>query len=92
MMTLTTPSPTWMTPVWAYIKEGILPKDPKEAQRVKYKSARYMIYDDVLYMRGFNIPLLKCIDGDECNYILREVHEGFCGNHSGGGSLAQKIL
>ena len=36
--------------------------------------------------------MLKCIDGDECNYILREVHEGICGNHSGGSSLAQKIL
>jgi len=36
--------------------------------------------------------LLKCIAGEECNYILREVHEGICGNHSGGSSLALKIL
>ena len=41
---------------------------------------------------GSNTPLLKYIDGDECNYILREVHEGICGNHSGGSSLAQNIL
>ena len=59
VMTLNAPSPTWMTPVWAYVKEGVLPDDPKEARRVRYKSSRYVIYDDVLYRRGFNTPLLK---------------------------------
>ena len=51
-----------------------------------------MEYDGILYTRGFNQPFLKCIDGDECNYIMREVHEEICGNHPGGGSLAMKIL
>ena len=87
VITLNVPSLTWMTPVWAYVKEGVLPNDPKEAQRVRYKLAGYMIYDDVLYKRGFNTLLLKCIDGDECNYILHEVHDGICGNHSGGGGV-----
>ena len=50
VMTLNAPSPTWMTLVWAYVKEGILPNDPKEARRVRYKSSRYVIYDDVLYI------------------------------------------
>ncbi|XP_074348312.1 uncharacterized protein LOC141687064 [Apium graveolens] len=73
---------TWMTHILAYIKEGSLPDEKNEARRIRYKDARYVIYDGVLYRRGFNVPLLKCIDGDECNYILREVHEGICGNHS----------
>ncbi|XP_074324088.1 uncharacterized protein LOC141661006 [Apium graveolens] len=76
--------PTWMTPILAYIKEGSLPDEKNEARRIKYKAGRYVIYDGILYRRGFSVPLLKCIDGDECNYILREVHEGICGNHSGG--------
>ncbi|XP_074347110.1 uncharacterized protein LOC141685935 [Apium graveolens] len=75
--------PTWMAPILAYIKDGSLPDEKNEARRIKYKTARYVISDGVLYRRGFNMPLLKCIDGDECNYILREVHEGICGNHSG---------
>ncbi|XP_074324060.1 uncharacterized protein LOC141660982 [Apium graveolens] len=84
--------PTWMTSILAYIREGSLPDEKNEARRIKYKAARYVIYDGILYRRGFSVPLLKCIDGDECNYILREVHEGICGNHSGSSSLAQKIL
>ncbi|XP_074347107.1 uncharacterized protein LOC141685931 [Apium graveolens] len=75
--------PMWMTHILAYIKEGSLPVEKNEARRIKYKTARYVIYDGILYRRGFSMPLLKCIDGDECNYILREVHEGICGNHSG---------
>ncbi|XP_074374537.1 uncharacterized protein LOC141714942 [Apium graveolens] len=84
--------PTWMTHILAYIKEGSLPDEKNESRRIKYKAARYVIYDGVLYGRGFSVPLLKYIDRDEYNYILREVNEGICGNHSGGSSLAQKIL
>ena len=39
VMTLNASSPTWMTPIWAYVKEKILPNDPKEARRVRYKSS-----------------------------------------------------
>ncbi|XP_074352598.1 uncharacterized protein LOC141691736 [Apium graveolens] len=75
--------PTWMTSILAYIREGSLPDEKNEARRIKYKAARYVIYDEILYRRGFSVPLLKYIHGEECNYILREVHEGICGNHSG---------
>ena len=50
------------------------------------------MYDGRLYRRGFLIPLLKCVDLEEGNYILREVHEGVYGNHVGGQSLAHKAL
>ncbi|XP_074327587.1 uncharacterized protein LOC141665500 [Apium graveolens] len=76
-------SPIWMTPILAYIKEGMLPDEKNEARRAKYKAARYAIYDGILYRRGFSVPLLKCIEGEECNYIIRKVHMGICGNHSG---------
>ncbi|XP_074351895.1 uncharacterized protein LOC141691046 [Apium graveolens] len=75
--------PTWMTPILSYIKEGSLPDEKNEARRIRYKAACYVIYNGVLYRRGFSVPLLKCIDGDECKYIIREVHDGLCGNHSG---------
>ncbi|XP_074324220.1 uncharacterized protein LOC141661133 [Apium graveolens] len=68
--------PTWMTSILAYIKEGSLPDEKNEARKIKYKAARYVIYDGILYRRGFSVPLLKYIDGDECNYILREARGG----------------
>ncbi|XP_063941355.1 uncharacterized protein LOC108201357 [Daucus carota subsp. sativus] len=83
---------TWMTLILKFIQDGQLPESVKEARSLRYRAERFVIYDGVLYKRGFNQPLLKCIAGDDCNYILREVHEGICGNHSGGSSLALKIL
>ncbi|XP_074342690.1 uncharacterized protein LOC141680333 [Apium graveolens] len=78
------PKETWMTPILAYIYKGTLPEDKFKARRLRYQAARYVVYDEVLYKRGFNQPLLRCVDEEEGNYILREVHEGICGNHSVG--------
>ncbi|XP_074357417.1 uncharacterized protein LOC141697100 [Apium graveolens] len=60
--------PMWMKNILAYIKEGSLPDEKNEVRRIKYKAARYVIYDGVLYRRGFSVPLLKCIDGDGVKY------------------------
>ena len=48
--------------------------------------------DEVLYKRGFSQPYLKCLALDETNYVLREVHEGACGNHSRTRSLIHKVV
>ncbi|XP_074336867.1 uncharacterized protein LOC141674041 [Apium graveolens] len=76
---------TWMMPILGYIHKGALPEDRFKARWLRYKDVRYVAYDEVLYKRGFNQPLLRCIDEEEeeGNYILREVHEGIFGNHSG---------
>ncbi|XP_074362926.1 uncharacterized protein LOC141703258 [Apium graveolens] len=86
------PKETWMTPILAYVREGTLSEDKFKARRLRYQAARYVIYDKVLYKRCFNQPLLRCVDDEEGNYILREVHEGIYGNHSGGSSLPMKVL
>jgi hypothetical protein len=36
------------------------------------------------------LPFLKCVFKEEGEYILREIHEGVCGNHSGARVLAHK--
>ncbi|XP_074378474.1 uncharacterized protein LOC141720015 [Apium graveolens] len=86
------PRETWMTPIIAYIYKETLPEDKFKARRLRYQAARYVVYDEVLYKRRFNQPLLRCIDEEEGNYILREVHDRIYGNHSGGNSLAMKVL
>ncbi|XP_073041870.1 uncharacterized protein [Primulina eburnea] len=37
-------------------------------------------------------PLLKCLSYQEADYVLREVHEGCCGNHLGAYALARKVM
>ena len=38
------------------------------------------------------MPILKCVGKEDANYILKEVHEGICGNHIEARTLAGKTL
>ena len=67
-----------------YLKDGMLPEDKKKARLLRLKAARYTLYDNQLYKRGFSTPLLKYVDLDKGNHILQEIHEGVCGNHARG--------
>ena len=60
----------WMTSVIQYLKDGVLPEDKKKARLLKLKVARYTLYDNQLYKRGFSTPLLKCVDLEQGNHIL----------------------
>ena len=51
-----------------------------------------MLIADVLYKKGFSRPYLRCLTLDEADYIIREVYEGVCGNHSGVHSLVHKLI
>ena len=82
----------WMTPIISYLKDGRLPKEKDEARKLRVRSVRYVLMNEVLYKRGFSQPYLRCLAPNEANYVLREVHEGACGNHSGARSLVHKVV
>ena len=81
-----------MTPIVGYLKEGKLPQGKDEACKLRIKSAKYVLMDEVLYKRGFSQPYLRCLAPDGANYVLREVHEGACVNHSRARSLIHKVV
>ena len=84
--------PSWMDPIWDYVNDGTLPDDPKEAAKIRVRSSRFTNHKGSLYKRGFFTPFLKCIAGEDTEYVLREVHEGIFGNHIGARTLAGKVL
>ncbi|XP_073033913.1 uncharacterized protein [Primulina eburnea] len=80
----------WRTDIIDYLKEGKLPDNPREARKLKIKCSRYVMVVDVLFRSSFAGPLLRCLSYKEADYVLREVHEGCCGNHLGAYALARK--
>ena len=76
----------------AYLRMGILPDRKNAARKVKVQASRFMLIRDVLYKRGFSRPYLRCLSHDEADYMMREVHKGICGNHSGARSLVHKLI
>jgi len=83
---------TWMTPYRRYLADGILPAEPEEGKKVKRNAARYTLVDGILFRHGFTHLILTCVSGDECTRIMAELHEGICGSHVGGKSLASKVV
>jgi hypothetical protein len=83
---------SWMTPITKYLEEETLPTDVVEARKLKVRSARFVLMQDILDKRGFSLPYLCCLNKPETKYVMREVHEGICGNHSGARSLVHKFI
>uniref|UniRef100_A0A2N9EYJ1 Uncharacterized protein n=1 Tax=Fagus sylvatica TaxID=28930 RepID=A0A2N9EYJ1_FAGSY len=85
-------SNSWMTPIVNYLEDETLPSDPVEARKLKVRCTRFVLIQGILYKRGFSLPYLRCLDKAEADYVMREVHEGICGNHSGARSLVHKLV
>ena len=82
----------WTMPLIAYLRSGILPDVKDVARKLKIQASRFVLIRDVLYKRGFSRLYLRCLSHDEADYMMREVHDGICGNHSGARSLAHKLI
>ncbi|XP_070054129.1 uncharacterized protein [Nicotiana tomentosiformis] len=71
---------------------GIVPEGKKESQVLRRKAARYCLIRDNLYRKIFGSPLARCLGPNQTEYVMREVHEGHCGNHAGGRSLVKTLI
>ncbi|XP_021861026.1 uncharacterized protein [Spinacia oleracea] len=69
-----TNNPEWYDTMWAYKRDGSLPADKMEARKVTRNSCC--------------LPLMRCISAYESARLIEEIHEGTCGNHLGGKTLA----
>ena len=83
---------SWMDPIWDNLVDGTLPRDPKEASKLRTRSVRFTIHKGTLYKRGFSTPILKCVGKEDTKFVLIEMHEGICSNHIRARTLAEKTL
>ena len=81
-----------MDPIKAYLGSETLPEDKKEADKVKKRSSLFYLENDQLYKCSFSMPLLMCLNEEEAEHVLRELHEGIYGSHARRISLALKAL
>ena len=82
--------PSLMDPIRLYIATGELPNDRDKAHKVLVQSARFSMIDGQLYKRSLGGLYLMCLTPEQGQYVLAELHEGICGNHPGGRTLAHR--
>nr|GEZ37097.1 reverse transcriptase domain-containing protein [Tanacetum cinerariifolium] len=84
--------PTWMTPIVDYLNEGTLPRDKKEARKLRLKARQYELMEGTLYRRSFFTPWLRCVGPLQVEYVMREIHEGSCSMHARPRSVVAKVI
>ena len=82
----------WTVPLKTYLQSGTLPDGKDATRRLKVRASRFMLIQDILYKRDFSRPYLRCLSHNEVDYVMREVHQGICGNHSRARSLVHKLI
>ena len=84
----------WRIQFIDFIKEFKLPPhiDAKsaEAARIIRRSKGFVLVGDNLYKRSASGILMKCVTLEDGKNILREIHEGVCGNHAASRTLVGK--
>jgi hypothetical protein len=82
----------WISEIWDYLKENILPEDHVSAERIVRLAKRYAVVEGDLYHRGANGILMRCITQEEGHELLAEIHKGECGSHSSSRTLVGKAF
>ena len=86
-------SSSWMDPIVSFLKDDVLPEEKSEAKKVQRKAPRFWLSGDhKLYKRFYSGPYLLCVHLEASEMLLEELHEGICGSHIGGRSLAHRAL
>lgn len=76
--------PVWRSDILAYLGNGSFLIDPKMVSPLLRRTKHFLMVDGVLFKKSYGRPLLRCLGLEEVTEVLKEIHEGCCGNHLGG--------
>ncbi|XP_040998929.1 uncharacterized protein LOC121244787 [Juglans microcarpa x Juglans regia] len=92
VMTIQPGTPDEAASIVRYLETGKVSEDRQKVRKVRNRAARYTMIEGVLYRQDHSAPLLRCISPKEAQYMLAEIQEGICGNHSEGRTLVGKKM
>jgi hypothetical protein len=82
----------WITEIWDYLKDNILPDEHVSAEWIVCVAMRYTLVEGNLYRRDANGVLMQCITQEDGCELLTEIHGGECGNHVSSHTLVSKAF
>ena len=82
-----------MDPIVTFLKQGMLPEDKGDAEKVRRNAPCYWLFEEQkLYKCSYSGPYLLCVHLETMEPLLEELHEGIYGSHIEGRSLAYRAL
>ena len=85
---------SWYRDLVHYLQEGYLPEhqSPKQRRALCLKSVLYHIIDGLLFRRNYDGVFLRCLEHEDANKVVAELHDGPTGGHFSGDTTTHKIL
>ena len=84
----------WYNEINYYLTHGSNPNhlDARKKPALILKYAQYQLIDGVLFQQNYDNVLLRCLEKDDLDHILTELHDGPAGGHFGGETTAHTVL
>nr|XP_027120603.1 uncharacterized protein LOC113737595 [Coffea arabica] len=70
----------WYNDIKKFLKTGFYPPgaDTTAKSFLRRLSSKFFLNGEVVYKRTSDLGLLRCVDEDEAEYLMKEVHSGEC--------------
>ena len=85
---------SWYNDLKYYLTHGSSPShlDARKRQALRLKSLQYQMIDGDLFQQNYDNVLLTCLEKDDANHILTELHDAPAGGHFCGETTAHNVL
>lgn len=82
--------PSLIDPLVSFLKDGTLPKDRGDFEKIWRKASWYWLFEELkLYRHSFLGPYLLYVHSEALESLLEELNEGIYGNHTRGILITQ---
>jgi hypothetical protein len=85
---------SWYANLSYFLHHGTCPENlnPRERRSLRIKYAQYRLINYVLFRMNYDGVLLRCLEQDDAEKVLKELHDGPTGGNFAGETIAHKIL
>jgi hypothetical protein len=85
---------SWYEKLTYLLHHGTCPENlnPRERRALRLKSTQYRLINSVLFRVNYDGVLLRCLEREDADKVLKELHDGPAGGHFAGNTTAHKIL
>ncbi|XP_058763854.1 uncharacterized protein LOC131637289 [Vicia villosa] len=84
----------WFYDIRRYLEKQEYPENASiiDKRTLRKLASKFFLNGDILYKRNYDLVLLRCVDKQEADALMKEIHEGTFGTHASGHTMARKIL
>jgi hypothetical protein len=84
----------WYDDIRFCLKHGSAPRqlNPTKRRALRLKSVSFHLVNGILFCQSFDDVLMCCLEKDETEKVLLELHAGEAGGHFGGDTTTHKVL